>query len=433
MSQKIIRGATAAAIAASIEQAVHGGALEADALLPAIRELAATLRVSPVTVSAAYRRLQTRGLLVSEGRRGTRVRSRPPSPVALSALRLVPGDLVDLANGNPDPALLPPLELALKSLDAAQPLYGAPQHVQALATFAAAELEADGIPAAHLTVTHGAFDGIERVLREHLRAGDRIAVEDPTAPALLDLLNASAFALEPLAIDDEGVTAASLERALAGRVHAVVLTPRAHDPTGVSMSRERAAEIRRLLRRHRDVVVIEHDAAGPVSGAPAITVCDAATQWAMVRSTSAWLGPDLRVALLAGDEMTVARVRGRQAVGSRWVSHILQRLTLALWSDPSNGRRLVHSSEVYALRRRTLTDALAAHRIATTGRHGFNVWIPVPEESAVVQRLAERGWAVAAGERFRLQSAPAIRVTTSTLAPDDARRLAADLGDILRR
>jgi DNA-binding transcriptional MocR family regulator len=432
MSHKFIRGHSAATIAGSIEQAVHGGALRPDGLLPPIRDLAATLKVSPVTVSAAYKRLQARGLLVSDGRRGTRVRSQPPSPVAHTALRRVPVDLVDLANGNPDPALLPPLELALRSLDATQPLYGAPQQVQALATFAAAELEADGIPAAHLTVTHGALDAIERVLREHLRPGDRVAVEDPTAPALLDLLKASAYALEPLAMDDDGVTSASLEAALARRLRAVVLTPRAQNPSGASLTRERAADLKRLLRRHRDVLVIENDAAGPIAGASPRTVCDGTMQWAVVRSTSAWLGPDLRVALLAGDEMTVARVRGRQALGSRWVSHLLQQLTLALWSDPSNGRRLVHASEVYAMRRRTLVTALAQQGIVTTGKDGFNVWIPVPEEAAVVQRLAERGWAVAAGERFRLRSAPGIRVTTAALAPEAARRIAANLGEILR-
>ena len=74
----------------------------------------------------------------------------------------------------------------------------------------------------------------------------------------------------------------------------------------------------------------------------------------------------------------------------------------------------------------------AAHKITAHGRSGLNVWIPVREETATVQALAERGWGVAAGERFRLRSASAVRVTTSALVPDDARRFAADFAAALR-
>ena len=66
-----------------------------------------------------------------------------------------------------------------------------------------------------------------------------------------------------------------------------------------------------------------------------------------------------------------------------------------------------------------------------SGSSGFNVWIPVQAEVPVVQALAERGWAVTAGERFRLQTPPAIRVTTSTLQPVDAARFADDLKEVI--
>jgi DNA-binding transcriptional MocR family regulator len=111
----------------------------------------------------------------------------------------------------------------------------------------------------------------------------------------------------------------------------------------------------------------------------------------------------------------------------------LQNLALALWSDPSSGRLFARAAEVYAERRVALIEALTSHEIQAHGRSGFNVWIPVREETATVQALAARGWAVAAGERFRLQSPPAIRVTTSALPPAEAARFAADLAASLRR
>jgi hypothetical protein len=65
------------------------------------------------------------------------------------------------------------------------------------------------------------------------------------------------------------------------------------------------------------------------------------------------------------------------------------------------------------------------------GTSGLNVWIPVPEEVPAVQLLLESGWAVRGGEPFRLRTGPAIRITTSTLQPDEADSLAADIARIL--
>jgi DNA-binding transcriptional MocR family regulator len=426
-----ISGATASEIANSIEQqAVFG--LE-DEQLPTIRELASALHVSPVTVTAAYRLLRARGLAVGHRRRGTRLRAPVlPQPPALRSASVADG-VVDLATGNPDLDLLPPIDAALRGLQGDKHLYGDPAELRALIAFATAEFEADGIPASAVTITSGALDAIERVLREHARPGDRVLIEDPTLPAFIDLIASLDLVPQPCAMDDDGLMPDAFDRALTTPVKAALVTPRAQNPTGAAMSAKRAADLSRVLRRRSHVALIEVDPVGPVSGAPAVTLTESPPErWVSVKSTSKFLGPDLRVAVVAGDATTIARVERRQSLGVRWVSHLLQRLTLALWSDPSSGRRLARAADVYSQRRAALIDALAAHGIPARGRSGFNVWIPVREETTTVRALAERGWGVAAGERFRLRSAPAIRVTTSTLLPEDARRFAADVSAILR-
>ena len=54
------------------------------------------------------------------------------------------------------------------------------------------------------------------------------------------------------------------------------------------------------------------------------------------------------------------------------------------------------------------------------------------EEAATMAALADGGWAVRAGERYRLKSGPAVRITTGGLAPRDADHLAAALAGSLR-
>jgi DNA-binding transcriptional MocR family regulator len=426
------KGRTARDLARSIEEAVHTGVLQPGEALPPIRQLATSSRVSPVTVAAAYRRLRTRGLVTGEGRRGTRVRQNPASPVLPADQRPAPHGLVDLATGNPDPALLPALGSALGRLTITPRLYGEPPLRRQLIEFAAGELAADGVAADHMTVVSGALDGIERLLREHLRPGDRVAVEDPSMPALLDLIGASGLSAVPMAMDAEGIRPDSLSAALASGAKSVIVTPRAQNPTGAALSTFRAAELVRLLKAKPDLLVIENDPTGPVSGAPYASVSGGSTRWAVVRSVSKILGPDLRLAVIAGDGLTIGRVQGRHSLGVRWVSHLLQDLVLALWSDPSGGRQLAQAADAYGARRRALVSALGRAGIRVESVSGFNVWVPVREETVAVQHLATCGWAVAPGERFRIQSSPAIRVTVSALSIDRAPQLAADIAAAAR-
>ena len=346
---------------------------------------------------------------------------------------MVRAGLHDLATGNPDARLLPRLGPGLRAIVEAPRLYGTAAHHPELLELARRDFARDRIPEAHLAIVGGAMDGIERVLQAHLRPGDRVAVEDPGYAAVLDLLGALGLKPEPVPLDDLGMQPEPLREALRRGVAACILTPRAQNPTGAALSEQRGRELRTLLAAQDGVLVIEDDHAGPVAGEPAVTTIHGHPgPWVVVRSVSKWLGPDLRLAFLAGDEATVARVEGRQSLGSGWVSHVLQELVVRLWKAPGAAARLREAARTYDERRHALLQAVRAHRLKAMGRSGFNVWIEVPEEAAVVEALAARGWAVRAGEPYRLASPPAIRVTAAGLQAGQAQRFADDLGAILR-
>ncbi len=416
--QYSIKGSTAVEISTSIESAIRRRSLAPDAPLPTVRACAETLGVSPATVASAYRILRDRGLIVTRGRRGTAVSPQPP--VVLSLPTAVPRGVRDLANGNPDRTLLPELEPALAAVEPRQRLYGEPMISTGLIDWIRRDLARDGIDARQVSIVSGALDGLERVMQVHLRQGDPVAVEDPAFTGTMGLLHAAGHVPIPVEVDDFGMLPSALGSALSEGARAVVITPRAQNPTGAALTAERADALRDVLAAHPEVLVLEDDHAGPVCGADAVTLTTGRERWAIARSFSKALGPDLRVAALAGDELTIARVEGRQLLGMRWVSHILQELVLTLLRSRGMKSTLRDARVTYTRRRRALIEALAERGIEATGRSGLNVWIPVPEESAVVSRLLEMGWAVSAGERFRIATPPGIRVTTASLPEQDA-------------
>jgi DNA-binding transcriptional MocR family regulator len=172
-----------------------------------------------------------------------------------------------------------------------------------------------------------------------------------------------------------------------------------------------------------------------VAGVPAFSVCaglPVRNRWVTIRSVSKSLGPDLRLAVLAGDEVTVARVAGRQALGTGWVSYQLQELVADLWADPSVARVLQHAAGVYARRGEALRSALRDRGITASGRSGFTCWVPTADEDGVAASLAEAGWAVAPGQRFRIAAPPGVRISFATLEAADAASFASDTASALR-
>ena len=394
-----------------------------------MRGLARDLGVSPATVAAAYRTLRQRGLVKANGRRGTVVTNRPALP-SRPARSLLP-DTRDLARGNPDPALLPPLGPALRRLDTHHTLYGEPAKLERLVELARADFARDGV-SGEIAIAGGALDGIERALQSRLHPGDRVVVEDPTWPRITDLVHALALEPEPVPVDDAGLDPHALEHALERGAAAVILTPRGQNPTGAALDSGRALELRAVLSRHRDVLLIEDDYVAAVAGAPYVGLAGGTEHWTTVRSVSKVLGPDLRIAPMAGDPLTINRIEGRQLVGAGWVSHLLQQTAAELWAAPSTAKLLERAERKYTERRDGLVKALAAHGIDARGGSGLGVWVPVAEEVPVVQRLLELGWAVSAGERYRFRTSPGIRITTTTLETGEADALATAIAESLQ-
>ena len=406
-----IRGTTASGIAASVRDLVGMGRVRGGDALPPIRSLAHELGVNRNTVAAAYRLLVTAGVAETRGRGGTVIAGMPD--VARDGMS-VPRELVDLAGGNPDPRLLPDV---VEYVGGYVPsLYGAPAEHEDLVAWVRERLELS--PSFGVTVTHGAVDGIERLLAVHLTRGDAVAVEDPCFLAHISTLRLNGFAAEPVAVVGAGMSPDGLERELRAGARAVICTPRAQNPTGASLTRERAAALRDVLARHPQVLVIEDDHFWALSTAAYHRITPAEMpRWALVRSVAKFLGPDLRLAVVAADDATTDRLHARLGPATTWVSHLLQHAVAGMLADPRIEQLRQTARRAYA------------ERAALLGRpaDGLNVWIETP---ATADALAARGWRVRPAADFAVgRTIDAVRVTTSTLTAEQAEAFAADLED----
>lgn len=429
-----IVGGTAAEIAGSVRDQVASGELAPRSILPPVRALASELGVNRNTVALAYRRLVEAGVAETRGRGGTVIAAVPQ--LARDGVG-VDGDGVDLASGNPDPRLLPDILAAARCGGYSRPLYGEPAVDAGLDAWARADFAEDIDHPFRTVVAHGAADATERLLNAHLTRGDLVAIEDPCFLASIGTLRLNGYRSAAMGVDTDGVRPEALRAALESGARAVICTPRAHNPTGASLTRERAAELRAILAEHPQVLVIEDDHFSAVSARPYHRITPpGSARWALVRSVSKFLGPDLRLALVAADAETTAHLEARLSAGTTWVSRLLQHITHELLLDPRANELQEQAREAYARRSSTLVERLHAHGIEVPYRpDGLNVWVELDVDGqAAVAGLAQRGWAVRPGHLFAPDPAAhrgAIRVTTSTLTEPQAETFAEDLAAVV--
>lgn len=426
-----IAGTTAADIATSVRELHERGALRPGSTLPPVRELAARLGVNRNTAIAAYRQLAQAGLVVTRGRAGTILFEHDEVAQEGYAADNV---LRDVGTGNPDPTLIPDPSPVLASVTGRPVLYGEPVIDSSLAAWArewvSPDLPADDF---RITVTSGAVDAVERLLAQALTRDDAVALEDPCFLASIHTVRLGGYRAIPVPVDDEGMTVDGLRAALDAGVRAIICTPRAQNPTGARLSPERAAALRAVLAEHPYVLIIEDDHFSLLSSRPYESLIGPQhRRFALLRSVSKFLGPDMCLAIAATDPETADRLAMRLSPGTTWVSHLLQRLTFGLLSDEGVQTAIRAAGRHYADRNAAFAEKLRAQGIVANYSDGMNLWVELPVAGRMVaDRLMRRGWLVRTGDGFSLteRDTPShhLRLTVHDLTDEEAEQLIADL------
>jgi DNA-binding transcriptional MocR family regulator len=417
---------TAKAIAAAIGRMITSGELPVDAKLPTVRQLSRSLGVSPTTVSEAWQGLSAVGAIETRGRNGTYVRvpSGHGSPHRYRRVTAGSSHLaIDLSTGIPDPELLPDLGPFIASV-ARQSLTSSYLDSPVLPELE--ELLRDSWPfePESITVVDGAMDALDRIAQIVLRLGDRVVVEHPCFPPLLDLLEQLGCEIIGVDVDKNGMNPEGLATALEHQPTAVFLQPRAHNPTGVAIPGSRAKRLAGVLRESK-AIVIEDDHANDISAAPLMSI----GTWlpgrtVHIRSYSKSHGPDLRLAAVGGVGNIIETMANRRTLGPGWSSRILQSVLVGLLADPGTADALAHARNVYDSRRKRMSAILSASNVEHPVGDGINLWMRVGDERAALVMLASQGVGAAPGAPFLAHPDDEfLRVTVGRLSDDNVERV----------
>lgn len=263
------RGPVYAALCDAVTALVLDGRIATETRLPSERELAAALRLSRATVTAAYDALRSAGFLTSRTGSGSYVTVPPGSRPGPSLARWRPGvdpaDLIDLSCA----ALSAPpgvLQAALPAAAAALPRYAEsegyePAGLPVLRAAIADRFVARGLPTTpdQILVSNGAMHAYDLLVRLLIGPGDRLLTELPTYPGAIDGARriGARLVTVPMAAGGGWDVAAMRATLRQTTPRLAYLIPDFHNPTGAVVDTEARREVLRTARQTGTTVIID--------------------------------------------------------------------------------------------------------------------------------------------------------------------------------
>ncbi|MGP4805752.1 aminotransferase-like domain-containing protein [Agrobacterium cavarae] len=416
ITNKTIRG-----IALETSALVRAGVLPVGTRLPAMRDLAYELGVSPATISEAWSELRQQKIISGRGRNGTWVCAERfvAKPERLASAGHYGANVLDLSMAVPDQALLPPLAKAMVYATSVGDLnsYARSRIVPELRDAIAGDWPYE--PEAFLAI-NGGYNGVYTTLRALVRPGSVVAVEHPTAMRLLDILEDLGVKIVPVLSDSEGPLPASLSQALAERPAAFLFQPRLHSVTGQTVTLQRIEALAGVLAES-DTLIIEDDGLADISAERSVSLGKSfPDRTVRIVSFSKTLGPDLRLAVLSGSASIVEQIQSYRAFSAGWTSRVLQAAVAWLIRDEETSQIVAAARATYQERRDTLARELRERGVQTMPGSGLCLWVPVQSEPFAMVTLAARNIAVVPGNKFSILPSAHIRVATSKLTSGHA-------------
>lgn len=418
-------------------QAIEGQSLRAGASLPSVRQLAREHRLSTFTVTEAYARLVSMGLVTARRGSGYRVAARagvtraampvwqPPSLTGTWLLSDVYADhSVPIKAGC---GTLPNewvneggLQHALRALARVPAVrladYGHPYGFAALRERIVEHLDRLGLPVEleNVLLTQGATQALDLIVRTLLRPGDAVVVEDPGYCNLLQILLLAGLRVHGVPRTPSGIDEQALEALIEAHApKAIFINTALQNPTGATFAMASAFRLVQLAER-TGMWIVEDDVSRELAPAnvPLIAAMEGLRRALYIGGFSKTITPALRCGYVAGQRDVLRELaRTKMAVGLT-SSEAIERIVDKVIVEGHYARhverldeRLRHAHAVVEAQ----LDALG-FEVFHRPRAGLFLWarLPVAPERAAAVATAALGdgiW-LAPGSYFRPHDEP---------------------------
>ncbi|GAB6850571.1 PLP-dependent aminotransferase family protein [Paraburkholderia kururiensis] len=412
--------------------AIQAQTLRAGALLPSVRQLAQTHSLSTFTVTEAYTRLVSMGLVVARRGSGYRVAPRAqaarPSPAgwqppSLTATWLLSDVFADHsvpikagcgwmpAEWINEGGLRHALRAMTRVPAARLGDYGHPYGFAPLRERLAEQLDRHGLPVevSNVLLTHGATQALDLVVRTLLRPGDAVVVEDPGYCNFLQILKLAGLAVHGVPRTPAGIDADALERVVAAHApKALFVNTTLQNPTGATFTMANAFRVLQIVERQQ-MWVIEDDVSRELApaGAPIFAAMEGLQRVLYVGGFSKTVTPALRCGYVVAERDVLRELaRTKMAVGLT-SSEAIERIVDKVLVEGRYARHVESVNERLKAAHATVEERLDAlgldvfHR----PRAGLFVWARLPIEPGRAAEVAtdalRAGIWLAPGSYFR--------------------------------
>ncbi|AIQ54218.1 MocR-like pyridoxine biosynthesis transcription factor PdxR [Paenibacillus sp. FSL R7-0331] len=404
-------------ISETLAQRITSGLLQPGARLPSVRGLAASLKVSQVTVSKAYDDLESRGHIICSQGQGCFV-ARRPHLGQQSGTEWQDGydDFLPRAqlwrnfdfSGVKYPFHLAAIHAELLPLDfigktmsrlvTDQPelmaSYGNFQGDAELREVMHRHLHSRGVDvhSSDIMITSGSQQGIDLVARTFVGPGDTVYLEAPSYTGAIDVFAGRGAEMIFVPMDGEGMRVDVLTRLCDRHPPKVIYTnPAFQNPSGVTMSMTRRQRLLELARSYR-CLIVEDD---PFSDLyfrkpppPPIKSMDTEGHVVYMKSFSKVIAPGCRIACVAAGGNILSRLIAAKSASDLGSPLLNQRAVL-----PFIARRYdAYAAQLrISLRSRMEKAVRLLRQYAPPGvtwnvpEGGLNLWLQLPAAEGIVK------------------------------------------------
>ncbi|MGI5456367.1 PLP-dependent aminotransferase family protein [Streptomyces sp. CA-249302] len=448
-------------IADRIAADITAGRLRPGERLPPQRKFARRHGIAASTAERAYGELVRRGLVVGEVGRGTFVRAAEGGPVGRALTEATSGGVTSGAAAG-GVVGVPASSGAVAAVNMELNYPSAPGQSELLAPALAPLLRPDVLTEAlrpatgtapareaaagllatpgwrpapgQLLFTGNARQAIAATLASLVRPGGRVGVEALTYPLVKEIAARLGITLVPLETDEEGLRPESVRGA---RLSALYVQPTLHNPTSVSTTAERRAQLAVIVRELNLPVVedriwsfLDDSGRDPLAAlVPHLTH--------VVDGLSKRVAPGLTVGMLVVPERR-AEVVAEAVRSGGWNAGRFALEAGVRWIEDGTVERLVEAKRADAgARQRLVAECLGGFRVRCDPRAYFAWWeLPAPwRADTFTAAAAAHGIAVTPGRAFAVdphRTPDAVRLGLASAAVPELARALRTLAAIAR-